>query len=149
MYRRKTVMGALPQGAGDVGPGPWLLGARVVAAQFRELLPQPAGGHALEVVYEARDGHGRQEVHRPVDVIRFPVELWQFRAEVRVHLPHDLLHALRRREVNGVPVLGYGNQVSVQDEDTMPAGADVPLDFRGFGERVFELRRVGVILAWR
>ena len=82
-------------------------------------------------------------------MIRFPVELWQFRAEVRVHLPHDLLHALRRREVNRVPVLGYGNQVSVQDEDTMPAGADVPLDFRGFGERVFELRRVGVILAWR
>ena len=73
-------------------------------------MPQAAGRHALEAVDEPEDGDGRREVHQQVDVIRFPVELWQFRAEVRVHLPHDLLHALRRREVNRVPVLGYGTK---------------------------------------
>ncbi len=50
----------------------------------------------------------------------------QLRAEVRAHVPHDLLHPL---QVSGteylVPVFGDENQVGMQDEDTMPASADV------------------------
>jgi hypothetical protein len=59
-------------------------------------------------------------------MLGFPVELGQLRAEVRADVPHDLLHPL---QVSGteylVPVLGDENQVDMQEEDTMPASADV------------------------
>lgn len=54
--------------------------------------------------------------------IRFRVEL----AQVRAHVPHDLLHAFRVGRGDGlVPILGHENQVGTQDEDTMPVRADV------------------------
>lgn len=55
----------------------------------------------------------------------FPIALGQFRAEVRAHVPHDLLRPL---QVSGtedlVPVLGEEHQVGIQDEDTMPVSAN-------------------------
>jgi hypothetical protein len=89
-------------------------------------LPQPAGGHALGVVHEARNAHGRGEVHQQVDVAGVPVELPPLRAEVRAHVPHDLLHAFQVvRGEDLVPVLGHEIQVGTQVEDTMPVRADV------------------------
>ncbi len=114
--------------SGEVRPGPQASRPPVVLPQVREFLPQPAGGHPLEAVDQPGDGHGGREVHQQVDMLGFPVELGQLRAEVRAHVPHDLLHPL---QVSGteylVPVLGDENQVDMQDEDTMPASADVPV----------------------
>jgi len=68
-----------------------------------------------------------REVHQQVDVLRFPVELGQLRADVRAHVPRDLLHPL---QVSGtehlVPVLGDEDQVNVQDfENMLISSADV------------------------
>jgi hypothetical protein len=71
-----------------------------VPVQVREFLLQPAGGHALEAVDQAGDGDGGREVHQQVDVLGFPVGLGEFAAEVRALVSHDLLHALRCRELN-------------------------------------------------
>jgi hypothetical protein len=45
-----------------------------------------------------------------------PVELGQFTAEVRAHVPHDLLHPLQMDGgEQGVLVLGEDDQVDAQD----------------------------------
>ena len=50
-----------------------------------------------------------REVHQQVEVIGFRVEL----AQVRAHVPHDLLHAFRVGRGGGlVPVFGHENQVA-------------------------------------
>jgi hypothetical protein len=53
-----------------------------------------------------------------------PADPAKFRAEVRAHVPHDLLHPL---QVSGteylVPVPGNEDQVDVKDEDTVLASA--------------------------
>ena len=129
-YRNRAEL--RPSGLAYV-PAPLLPGGRttgvwpaVVLPQVRVFLPQPAGGHPVEAVDQPGDGHGGREVHQQVDMAGFPIALGQFRAEVRAHVPHYLLRPL---QVSGtedlVPVFGGEHQVGVQDEDTMPASADV------------------------
>lgn len=57
----------------------------------RELLPQSPGGDALEAVDQPGDSNRRRVVHEKVHMVTLAVELRQFRAEVRAHVPHDLL----------------------------------------------------------
>jgi putative transposase len=61
-----------------------------------------------------------------VHVVTLPVELLKCDLEVAAHLPHDLLkpHEVMVRE-HLVPVLGDEDQVSVEDENTVPASADI------------------------
>ena len=57
-------------------------------------------------------------------MVRLAVELGQFAPEVRGYVAHDLLHPGQMRGgEHGMPVLGDENQVDVQDENTVPAGA--------------------------
>jgi hypothetical protein len=61
-----------------------------------------------------------------VDVIALAVELGQPGLEVRAHVPHDLLQTFQvPRGEHLMPVLGYEDQMRVQDEHTMPASAYV------------------------
>jgi hypothetical protein len=64
-------------------------------AQVRELLPHSAGGHALQRIGQPGDGDGGREVHQQVHMARLAVELAEFGAEVRAHVPHDLLRPFR------------------------------------------------------
>ena len=57
-----------------------------------------------------------------------PLNSASSRLEVRAHVPHDLLHAgPGARGEHRVPVLGHEDQMGVQDEDTVPASAYVPV----------------------
>jgi transposase len=61
-----------------------------------------------------------------VNLVRFAVELGHVGPEVPACVPHDLFHAVQVPYGEGrMPVLGDENQRRAQDEDTMPAGADV------------------------
>jgi putative transposase len=89
-----------------------------------ELLPQSPRRYPFKAVDEPRDSYRRREVHQQVHVVRLAVELGQFAPEVRGYVAHDLLHPGQMRGgEHGMPVLGDENQVDVQDENTVSAGA--------------------------
>jgi hypothetical protein len=111
---------------GEVGRRPQPVRPPVVAAQVRELLPHPAGGDALEGVHEPGQRHLGREVHQQVHVIGFPVELGKLAPEVRAHVPHDLLKPFQvPYGEDRMPVLSNEDQMGMQDENTVPASADV------------------------
>jgi hypothetical protein len=63
-----------------------------------------------------------REVHQQVDVVGFPVELAQFRAEAGAPVPHDRLYTLQVGQGEHiVPVFGHEDQVGMQDEHAVPA----------------------------
>jgi hypothetical protein len=68
--------------------------------QVGELLPHPAGRHALEAVDQAGQGDLGREVNQQVDVITLTLELGQPGLELRAQVPHDLLQTPRCRAVN-------------------------------------------------
>jgi IS605 OrfB family transposase len=68
------------------------------------------------------------KVTSQVHVAGLAVELGKLGLEVRAHRPHDLFHAGQVRcGEHRAPVLGHEDQVSMQDEDTVPASAYVPV----------------------
>ncbi len=92
---------ALVAGAGPIGMLASLLALQrrqcagfrpVVRAAGRE--PVRRGGSAIRRTGEGRDGR------TPADMVRLAVELGQFAAQVRAHLPHGLLHPLQGAAVN-------------------------------------------------
>ena len=60
-----------------------MLAPEVLADVAGELLPEPAGGDALEGADEPGQGDLRRVADEEVDVAGFAVELAEFRAEVR------------------------------------------------------------------
>ena len=60
-----------------------MLAPQVPADVARELLPEPAGGDALEGADQAGQGDPGRVVHEQVDVVGFAVELAELGAEVR------------------------------------------------------------------
>ena len=96
--------------------------------EVRELLPEPAGGHALEAVHELGRCHLGREVRQQVHVVGFAVELGKLGLEVRAYRPDDLLRTGQVRcGEHRMPILGHEDQANMQDEDTVPAGAYVPV----------------------
>jgi hypothetical protein len=71
-----------------------------------------------------------REVHQQVRVGSPRVELAEFRAEVRAHVPHDLLAATQDLiGERAAPVLGGEDQVSVEAGNNTPAPAYVGVSF--------------------
>jgi hypothetical protein len=62
-------------GPGEGGPGPQALRAPVMLDEVGELLPQAAGGDALEAGDQLRDGHLGRVVDQKVHVVGLAVEL--------------------------------------------------------------------------
>ena len=63
-----------------------------------------------------------------VDVVRLAVQPGQPGLEVRAHVPDGFFRGFQvRRGEHAMSVPGYGNQVSVQDEDTAHASAYIPV----------------------
>lgn len=117
-------------GPGEVGtrPEPAVHDEAVDAAG--ELLPQVAGGHALERVHQGRQGDLRRVVHQKVHVILFTVELDQVRAEVGTDVPHDLFAARQHVVVEDfTPVLCDEHQMRVQVVDDVTAPANISIWF--------------------
>lgn len=103
-----------------------MIRAVVVAAQVGELLPQPSTGHAFQAVDQSGENHLGWEGDERVDVIGFTVELHDLAFEVGCHFAHRLFHS--GRVCGGedwVPIFGSEDQVCMQRENAMPAGANV------------------------
>jgi hypothetical protein len=94
------------------------------------LLPEPAGGDALEGAGEPGQGDLRRVVDEEAHVVGFAVELAEFRAEVRADVPHDLLAA--GQDLPGeraAPVLRREDQVRVEAVDNASSPAYIAVSF--------------------
>src|SRR5260370_25398731 len=122
--------GGAAGGCGEVGRGPEMLTPQVSADVPGELLSQPPGGDALKGADQAGQGNPGRVVHEQVDVVGLAVELAQFGAEVRAHVPHDFLTAAQDLASERVaPVLRREDQVSMKAVDNGPAPAYVGVSF--------------------
>ncbi|GAA3770835.1 hypothetical protein GCM10022206_06830 [Streptomyces chiangmaiensis] len=65
-------------------------------------------------------------MHEQLDVVVFPVELFQLGLEVGADLPHDLFGAGQHGVGERLPpAFGDENQVNVQGVDNMATGSDI------------------------
>ena len=110
--------------AGEVGRGPQPVRPPVVPCQAGELLPHTPRGHALEAVDQPRERDLGREADQQMHMVGRAVERGQPGLKVGAYVPHDLLHPPQvRGGEHGVPVPGHEDQVCVQHENTVPAGA--------------------------
>ena len=112
-------------GPGEGGAGPQALRAPVVPHEVGELLPQTAGGHALEAVDQLRHGDLGRVVDQRVHVVGLAGELDQLGLDVAADRPHDLFPALEVPVGEDVAsVVRDEHQVRAQQERAASTGVD-------------------------